>query len=90
MYVPLKRKMARVPGVKSPARTWIVSPTLTLLGATIFEMLEREAGARAAVGLATGRLDRGARSLLVEAFGRQLAAVERDWRAELDSLYAAA
>ena len=61
-----------------------------LLGATIFEMLEREAGARAAVGLATGRLDRGARSLLVEAFGRQLAAVERDWRAELDSLYAAA
>ena len=61
-----------------------------LLGGTIFEMLEREAGARAAAGLATGPLDRGARSLLVDAFGRQLAAIERDWRAELDALSAAA
>ena len=60
-----------------------------LLGGTIFEMLEREAGARAAAGLATGPLDRGARSLLVDAFGRQLAAIERDWREELDSLSAA-
>jgi hypothetical protein len=60
-----------------------------LLGGTIFEMLEREAGARAAAGLATEPLDRGARSLLVDAFGRQLAAIERDWRAELDSLSAA-
>ena len=60
-----------------------------LLGGTIFEMLEREAGASAAAGLASGPLDRGARSLLVDAFGRQLAAIERDWRAELDSLSAA-
>ena len=60
-----------------------------LLGGTIFEMLEREAGARTAAGLASGPLDRGARSLLVDAFGRQLAAIERDWRAELDSLSAA-
>ena len=60
-----------------------------LHGGTIFEMLEREAGVRAAAGLATGPLDRGARSLLVDAFGRQLAAIERDWRAELGSLSAA-
>jgi hypothetical protein len=61
-----------------------------LLGGTIFEMLEREAGVRAAAGLATGPLDSGARSLLVDAFGRQLVGIERDWRAELDSLSAAA
>ncbi len=60
-----------------------------LLGGTIFDMLEHEAGPRAAVGLATRSLERGPRSLLVDAFGRQLASVERDWRAELDSLSAA-
>ena len=44
----------------------------------------------AAVALATSPLDeRGARGVLVEAFERPLAAVERDWRAELDSLSAA-
>jgi hypothetical protein len=61
-----------------------------LLGGTIFEMLAREAGATAAARLATSRLERGPRSLLVDAFGRPLAAVERDWRAELDSLFASA
>jgi hypothetical protein len=59
-----------------------------LLGGTIFEMLEREAGTRAAATLATSRLERGPRSLLVDAFGRQLAALERDWRAQLASLSA--
>ena len=60
-----------------------------LLGGTIFHMLEREAGARAAAELAVSPLDeRGARGMLAHAFGRQLAGVERDWRAELDSLSA--
>jgi hypothetical protein len=61
-----------------------------LLGGTVFDMLEREHGAEAAAALATRPLeDHGARSLLVVAFGRQLASVERDWRAELESLSAA-
>ncbi len=60
-----------------------------LLGGTIFSLLEREAGAGAAAALATSPLDyRGARAVVAEAFGRHLAAVERDWRAELDSLSA--
>jgi hypothetical protein len=61
-----------------------------LLGGTLFSMLEREAGPSAAAALATSPLDdHGARSVLLDAFGRQLASVERDWRAELDSLSAA-
>jgi hypothetical protein len=61
-----------------------------LLGGTLFSMLEREGGPGAAVALATSALDeRGARPVLSAAFGRQLASVERDWRAELDSLSAA-
>jgi hypothetical protein len=59
-----------------------------LLGGTLFDLLEREGGTRAAAGLALGRLDRGPRSVLLEAFGRQLASVERDWRSLLDSLTA--
>ena len=60
-----------------------------LLGGTIFGMLEREAGAGAAAALATSLLDgHGARALITSAFGRQLTSVERDWRAELDSLSA--
>jgi hypothetical protein len=61
-----------------------------LLGGTIFSMLEREGGPAAAVALTTARLgEHGARAVLVDAFGRPLASVERDWRAELDSLSAA-
>jgi len=56
-----------------------------LLGGTVFSLLERQEGAAAAAFLATSPLGRGMRSLLAEAFGRQIAAVERDWRAELDS-----
>jgi hypothetical protein len=62
-----------------------------LLGGTIFSMLEREGGPTAAVALAMSPLDeRGARAVLVDVFGRPLAGVERDWRAELASLSAAA
>jgi hypothetical protein len=57
-----------------------------LLGGTVYDLLEREHGARAAAGLATSPLDRGPRSVLVDAFGRQLAGVERDWRAALGAL----
>jgi hypothetical protein len=60
-----------------------------LLGGTILSLLEREAGPGAAAALATSPLeDHGARGVLAEAFDRPLAAVERDWRAELDSLSA--
>ncbi|HEX2415330.1 MAG TPA: hypothetical protein VHJ37_08950 [Thermoleophilaceae bacterium] len=61
-----------------------------LLGGTIFDLLEREAGTRAAAELAVRPLERDPRSLLVDAFGRRLPGVERDWRAGLDSLSAAA
>ena len=60
-----------------------------LLGGTLFTLLEREHGRRAAAALATSDLERGPRSVLVDAFGRQLAGVEADWRALLDSLSAA-
>jgi hypothetical protein len=59
-----------------------------LLGGTVFSLLEEERGARAAAALVTGDLERGPRSVLVDAFGRQLAGVERDWRELLDSLTA--
>jgi hypothetical protein len=60
-----------------------------LLGGTIFSMLEREAGPGAAAALATSPLEEsGARGVIAEAFDRQVASVERDWRAELDSLTA--
>ena len=62
-----------------------------LLGGTIFSMLEREGGPAAAAALAMSPLDeRVPRAVLANAFGRPLASVERDWRAELDSLSAAA
>jgi hypothetical protein len=59
-----------------------------VLGGTVFDLLEREHGVNAAAALATSPLDRGARSVLVDAFGRQLAGVERDWRDALASLSA--
>jgi hypothetical protein len=59
-----------------------------LLGGTVFDLLERERGPSAAAALATSPLDRGPRSVLVDAFGRQMASVEREWRASLDSLTA--
>jgi hypothetical protein len=65
------------------------APDAMLLGGTVFDLLERERGSRAAAALATSELQRGPRSVLVDAFGRQLASVERDWRSSLDSLSAA-
>jgi hypothetical protein len=59
-----------------------------LLGGTVFTLLEQEHGSRAAAALATSDLERGPRSVLVDAFARQLVGVERDWRALLDSLTA--
>jgi len=59
-----------------------------LLGGTVFGLLEEEHGARAAAALATSDLERGPRSVLVEAFGRQLTGVEADWRELLASLTA--
>ena len=59
-----------------------------LLGGTVFDLLERERGSRAAATLAMGDLQRGPRSVLVDAFGRQLASLERDWRSSLDALTA--
>jgi hypothetical protein len=59
-----------------------------LLGGTVFALLERLEGPAAAAELATSPLDGGPRALIAEAFGRQTASVERDWRAELDSLTA--
>jgi hypothetical protein len=57
-----------------------------LLGGTVFGLLEEEHGARAAAALATSDLERGPRSVLVDAFGRQLTGVEQDWRELLASL----
>jgi hypothetical protein len=59
-----------------------------LLGGTIFDLLERRGGARAAAALARSDLQRGPRSVLADAFGGQLASLEREWRSSLDSLTA--
>ena len=59
-----------------------------VLGGTVFALLERLHGPSAAAELAASPLDRGPRELLAEAFGRQTATVERDWRAQLDALRA--
>ena len=59
-----------------------------LLGGTVFALLERVEGPMAAALLATSALDGGPRALIAAAFGRQTPSVERDWRADLDSLTA--
>jgi hypothetical protein len=63
-------------------------PDAMLLGGTVFGLLERLEGPAAAAELATSPLEGGPRALIAEVFGRQTASVERDWRAELDSLTA--
>ena len=47
---------------------------------------KEQEGTRAAAALATSDLERGPRSVLVDAFGRQLTGVESDWRELLASL----
>jgi hypothetical protein len=59
-----------------------------LLGGTLFSMLEREAGADAAVALAQSSDAEGARRALEGVFGRPRVRVERDWRDYLESLKA--
>ena len=59
-----------------------------LLGGTVFGLLEEQEGTRAAAALATSDLERGPRSVLVDAFGRQLTGVESDWRELLASMSA--
>ena len=59
-----------------------------LLGGTVFDLLERERGPRAAATLAAADVQRGPRSVLVDAFGRQLASLEADWRSSLEALSA--
>jgi hypothetical protein len=54
----------------------------------VFDLLERERGPRAAAALAAADVQRGPRSVLVDAFGRQLASLERDWRSSLEALSA--
>ncbi|MFL5866664.1 MAG: hypothetical protein ACJ766_06135 [Thermoleophilaceae bacterium] len=57
-----------------------------LLGGTVFALLEREAGADAAVALALTRDSETPRRALEGVFGRSVAGVTRDWRDYLDSL----
>jgi hypothetical protein len=62
----------------------------TLLGGTLFSLLEEQDGARATVALAQRtRDDDGPRRAIEWAFGRRAASVEREWRNYLDSLKAA-
>jgi hypothetical protein len=56
-----------------------------LLGGTVLDMLEEEAGPRAVAALACGRLGGDAGVALERAFDRPLSEVERDWRARLSS-----
>jgi hypothetical protein len=60
-----------------------------LLGGTLFELLEREAGEGACVELATLDRELPPRAAIERAFDRPAAAVERHWRAYLSALTAA-
>jgi hypothetical protein len=56
-----------------------------LLGSTVLDMLEEEAGVAAVATLCANRLDVPAVRALEGAFGRPLFEIERDWRARLSS-----
>jgi hypothetical protein len=60
----------------------------TLLGGTVYSLLEDEAGTGATVALAAAPEDARPRVTIERAFGRSAAAVERDWRDYLGSLSA--
>jgi hypothetical protein len=56
----------------------------TLLGGSVYRLLQREAGEAACSALAASPLDSsGPEHAIERAFGRPLAAVERDWRGSL-------
>jgi hypothetical protein len=57
----------------------------TLLGGTVFRLLERGAGEAACVKLAESLDPAGPRHAIERAFSRPLSEVERDWRASLAS-----
>jgi hypothetical protein len=58
----------------------------TLLGGSVYRLLQREAGEPACAALASVRLDGDAPERVLErAFGRPLADVARDWRASLET-----
>ena len=54
-----------------------------LLGGTLLDMLEEEAGPEAVAAISTGLDPGGARRALERAFGRRAFEIERDWRARL-------
>jgi hypothetical protein len=60
-----------------------------LLGGTVFALLEKEAGAEAAVELSLTPDSSTPRRALERLFGRSLGEIGRDWRDYLDSLRAA-
>src|SRR5204863_8216846 len=58
----------------------------TLLGGTVYRLLEREAGQAACVALAAARLDPAGPGHAIEhAFDRPFGDVERDWRRALEA-----
>jgi hypothetical protein len=56
-----------------------------LLGGTVLDMLEEEAGPAAVADLTRGHLGGDPRDVLERAFERPLTEIERDWRARLSS-----
>jgi hypothetical protein len=56
----------------------------TLLGGTVYRLLERERGQSACVGLASHLDPVGPASAIARAFGRPAVEVERDWRDSLE------
>jgi hypothetical protein len=59
-----------------------------VLGGTVFDLLEREAGAGACLELALTSERASSRLALERAFGRRLPRIERAWRDHLDTLTA--
>jgi hypothetical protein len=59
-----------------------------LLGGTVFDLLEQQAGTAACVRLAARPPEAGGAAAIESAFGRPAAEVEREWRARLDELRA--
>jgi hypothetical protein len=57
----------------------------TLLGGTVFRLLERQVGQSACVALASRMDPAGPEHAIERAFDRPLSEVERDWRAELEA-----
>ncbi|MEA2351224.1 MAG: hypothetical protein QOG86_2165, partial [Thermoleophilaceae bacterium] len=56
----------------------------TLLGGSVYRLLERERGQSACVELASQLDPVGATSAIARAFGRPAVEVERDWRDSLE------